>query len=243
MSDAAPEPVEAPLEEQVVLPVSTTPMSDRELWWEVLAVLCIGVFPLLVIAIHNLADGTPTRTPYWLDSFYLTFQSAFTIVAVLYLMYRSGEPWSHFGLSRITFSDFCFGLLILGGEFFLGRLVAPYLPENLNHPNPWYLLKPVGVGDYSWMFIKFAVSAFSEELVVRAYLITRLERLMKSPLLAVLLAAILFASYHLYYGPGGGLIYILILGIYLGGWYLLLRRVWPLAIAHGLMNVLIDLSR
>src|SRR5207302_51457 len=97
--------------------------------------------------------------------------------------------------------------------------------------------------DYLWMAAKYAANGFAEELVTRAYLITRLERLLKSRLLAVALSALLFASYHVYYGFGGALIYVMAFGVMYSGLYVLIRRVWPFALAHMLVDVFNELQR
>src|SRR5262249_56919425 len=55
---------------------------------------------------------------------------------------------------------------------------------------------PATAIDYLLMVPKHAANGFAEELVMRAYLITRLARLLRSDLQSVFLSAFLFASYH-----------------------------------------------
>lgn len=90
--------------------------------------------------------------------------------------------------------------------------------------------------DYVALWLSFAATGFSEEVVCRAYLITRLERLRRSSAQAVVVSALLFASYHLYQGWHGGL-YALFVGLLYGCVFLLVRRVWPLAMGHILFNI------
>ena len=75
---------------------------------------------------------------------------------------------------------------------------------------------------------------------MRAYLVTRLELLLGSRLWAVVASAALFASYHIYQGPGA-LVDIFALGLLFGSGYVLLRRVWPFALAHAALDVCIEL--
>jgi membrane protease YdiL (CAAX protease family) len=208
----------------------------------VLAVLAIGVFPYLSSAIVVAVHGAPADLPYWLDALDLGLRSACVSYATLYVIHRSSEPWSSFGMPRPGHSDLWLGLLIFILDYVLWARVAPLLPADVARPESLFPV-PQGARDYLPMAVKYAANGFAEELVTRAYLITRLERLLKSGLQAVALSALLFASYHVYYGFGGWLIYVLVLGLVFGGLYLLLRRVWPLALAHMLINVVNELER
>ena len=114
--------------------------------------------------------------------------------------------------------------------------IAPLVPDDFVNDDNLFPL-PRSVTDYFWMTGKHVANGFAEELVMRAYLITRLERLLGSGSLAVLVSSLLFASYHIYYGPGVTLIHAVLFGLAFGGLYLLLRRVWPLALAHALINI------
>jgi len=115
--------------------------------------------------------------------------------------------------------------------WFLSSFPIPDLLDNRR------LDAPSTVTDYLLMVARISASAFTQELVTRAYLITRLERLLQSQAKAVILSAAWFASYHLYYGVGG-IIYMMLLGIVFGILYLLIRRIWPFAIGHTLWNVM-----
>ena len=88
---------------------------------------------------------------------------------------------------------------------------------------------------------KYLIATFAEELVCRAYLITRLEVLLRSRLWAVLLSAGAFASYHAYQGVNGTT-FAFLFGVSFGAIYLFLRRVWPLALGHAMYDVLLELS-
>ena len=91
------------------------------------------------------------------------------------------------------------------------------------------------------MVCKFGLSAFSEEVITRAYLITRLSQLFRSPRAAVFVAAIAFTVYHVYWGLLGT-VYVFGIGLMFGVAFLLLRRIWPLVISHALFNILLELS-
>ena len=85
------------------------------------------------------------------------------------------------------------------------------------------------------LLIWSAANAFSEEIVVVMWLITRLQQLRIPPWVALLLSAVLRGSYHLYQGWSAGLGNI-IMGLIFGTYYLKTRRVWPLILGHFLID-------
>ena len=85
------------------------------------------------------------------------------------------------------------------------------------------------------LLIWSAANAFSEEIVVVMWLITRLQQLRIPPWVALPLSAVLRGSYHLYQGWSAGLGNI-IMGLIFGAYYLKTRRVWPLILGHFLID-------
>ena len=85
------------------------------------------------------------------------------------------------------------------------------------------------------LLIWSAANAFSEEIVVVMWLITRLQQLRIPPWVALLLSAVLRGSYHLYQGWSAGLGNI-IMGLIFGTYYLKTSRVWPLILGHFLID-------
>jgi membrane protease YdiL (CAAX protease family) len=86
------------------------------------------------------------------------------------------------------------------------------------------------------LWLSYAATSFSEEFVCRSYLITRLERLRRSSAQAVIISALLFASLHLYQG-WAGVLQAAFMGVLYGCVFLLVRRIWPLALGHILFNI------
>jgi membrane protease YdiL (CAAX protease family) len=70
---------------------------------------------------------------------------------------------------------------------------------------------------------------------MRGYLLPRFERLLGSAWRAILITALLFASYHVYQGfrCAAG---VFAVGLVYGGSFCLLRRLWPLCIAHAMTD-------
>lgn len=98
---------------------------------------------------------------------------------------------------------------------------------------------PTGL-DESWWRIPLLIvnswaNGFAEELVVVAWLSTRLRQLRISWAWVFAASALLRGSYHLYQGYSAGLGNVIMGVIYL--WYFKRTgRIWPLVIGHGLID-------
>jgi len=206
-------------------------------WWEVAAVLAVGVVPNWASTVSHLCAPVPP-SPYWLDSFNLVVLSACTVLVTWYLIARSGEPWGRFGLLRPQILDAPLGALFLVVAVGILYLLPP-LPDfgirTLSHYS-----RPQGACDYVLMVVRYLIAALSEELVTRGYLITRLTALLRSRGEAVVFAAGLFASYHAYQGPAG-VVYSFAFGVTYGAAFLAIGRLWPLVIGHALYNCWVEL--
>lgn len=87
--------------------------------------------------------------------------------------------------------------------------------------------------------VAWSTAAFGEELLFRGFLLGRLRALLGGGLgagvAATLVQALLFGLAHAYQGPTGILVTGLIALVF-GLLYLRLRTLWPLVIAHGLID-------
>jgi membrane protease YdiL (CAAX protease family) len=80
-----------------------------------------------------------------------------------------------------------------------------------------------------------ALNPFHEELLVRAFLITEMEALYHSTLLAVLVSVSLQTSYHLYQGPQAALSHVPTFLVF-SWYYVRTRRILPVILAHLLLD-------
>ncbi|WP_432418633.1 CPBP family intramembrane glutamic endopeptidase [Corynebacterium breve] len=80
-----------------------------------------------------------------------------------------------------------------------------------------------------------AANAFGEEVVVVMWLITRLKQLRWSPAAAIAASSVLRGSYHLYQGVSAGFGNI-VMGVVFGYYYHRTGKIWPLIIAHFLID-------
>jgi membrane protease YdiL (CAAX protease family) len=222
-------------------PLGPLPASERALWLEVAAVLAVSVLPWFCSAVASVVERLPPQ-PYWLDSLYLTWTNLCVIFVVLYLIHRSGENWATFGLSRPQAGDVGIALALVMADWALWYRFSSLLPND-SADGERFFRGPGSAAERLMMVVKYLTVGFVEELVTRAYLITRLERLLQSGWQALLWSSLAFGSFHVYYGVDATLLYFFLFGLVFGGFYLLIRRLWPFALAHALINMSIDLQR
>ena len=156
---------------------------------------------------------------------------------VVFLVRRNGEGTTAIGLALdrprrdLASGAALFVVVALGGiAVYLGsvalgvnRFVVPVPP--LGH---WWTV-PV-------LLLDGLQAAVLEEVIVAAYLITRLRQLGLTEVAAVGVSALLRGSYHLYQG-WGGFLGNLAMGVLFGAVFVRTRRAWPLVVAHFLLDV------
>ncbi len=164
---------------------------------------------------------------------------------LLLILAMGRDPWRMFGIVRPKWiMDVLLACLIwltaIAVLEFVRRLLPPVMLE------PWAVLhvvrraRPEGAAAFALLFLGCLAGGFSEEFVMRGYLIPRLERLLRSTWAAVLVTSLLFASYHLYQGVTPAIADVA-LGLLFAVWFCLLRRLWPLCLAHALHNFILHL--
>jgi membrane protease YdiL (CAAX protease family) len=213
----------------------------QRLWYEVLAVLCIAVLPSVYGAIVGLLGEPLPPLSLRAESVGYLLSAVFVTVPVLYLVEHSRDGAAHFGLKpvRPVFDVLVgVGVWLLAWRVEVIAFTALYTvaPAGIG-PNVERdpVLYPQDAGDWMLLVLACAGIGFWEELV-RAYLITRFAELLRSRVLAVVLSAAVFASYHLYQGVERTLA-LWVMGLWLGCAFLWLRRVWPLAFGHALWDL------
>jgi uncharacterized protein len=154
----------------------------------------------------------------------------------LYLLWRSGLSPARIGLARFDWrAD-------LGGGIGLAALIgvpglALYLAARAMHLNASVI--PSSLGDTWWrvpmlLLVAFA-NGWAEEIIVVGYLLTRLEQLGVGSRVALVWSSLLRGTYHLYQGFGAGLGNVA-MGLVFGSAWQRTGRLWPLVIAHGIID-------
>lgn len=115
------------------------------------------------------------------------------------------------------------GLYLLAMQLGVNRTVLPSILDA-----PWW--EPV-------VLILAAIgNALAEELIVVGLLLTRLRQLGWSENAGVLASAVLRGSYHFYQGLGG-FFGNLVMGLIFGRVWQRTNRLWPLVIAHAVLDI------
>ena len=153
----------------------------------------------------------------------------------LYLLWRSGFGPSAVGLRRPRRADLLSGMALAALIGLPG--LALYAAARVLGLSA--AVVPSQLSDTWWRVPVLIAAAFAngwaEEVIVVAYLITRLRQLGMGDGRAILCSSLLRGTYHLYQGFGAGL-GNLAMGLVFGYVWRRTNRLWPLIIAHGLID-------
>ncbi|MEH3131390.1 MAG: CPBP family intramembrane metalloprotease [Mycolicibacterium neoaurum] len=204
----------------------------------------IASLRLIEAALLGLSGQTVTlnerRSPFDLIDLGLNIASFAQLVAwgalALYLLWRSGSEPASIGLGKFRIHPDLTGGLGLAVLIGLPGL-ALYIGARLLGLSA--AVEPAEINDTWWripllLAIAFA-NGWAEEIVVVAFLITRLRQLRITPAVALAISALLRGTYHLYQGYSAGLGNI-VMGLVFGYVWLRTGRLWPLIVAHGLID-------
>ncbi|GAC58055.1 hypothetical protein GOHSU_29_00380 [Gordonia hirsuta DSM 44140 = NBRC 16056] len=154
----------------------------------------------------------------------------------VYLLWRSGTRLPDVGLGRPRRRDVppALALAALIGLPGLGLVVV----SGVLGLNADLVAAP---GDTPWWrygtLVLIAIgNAVAEEVIVVAYFLVRLRQLGVSQSAALAGSALLRGGYHLYQGFGAGLGNV-VMGLIFARWYQATARLWPLVIAHAVIDI------
>lgn len=183
----------------------------------------------------------PIRSPFDLIDLGFNLARLFQLSAwgalALYLLWRGGDGPARIGLGRIRWRrDLLGGIglaLLIGVPGLALYQIARLLGLNA-------VVEPAELNDTWWRIPLLVLLAFgngwAEEVIVVGFLLTRLRQLRINPWLALAISSLLRGTYHLYQGFGAGLGNIA-MGVVFGYAWQRTGRLWPLIIAHGLIDV------
>lgn len=180
----------------------------------------------------------------WLDLAYqlannlLPFCAAFLAI---YLLGRSwpigASPWRGIGLDRRQPArDLVWGIVI--ALVILGPALGFYLLARSLGLSTTIVM--ADLAEHWWTIPMYCLSAFQsgflEEVLMIGYLTARWRQAGWHRVVAIVVNALIRGSYHLYQGFGG-FISNMVFGFLLGWFYQKTRRLWPLIIAHTVIDV------
>lgn len=230
----------------------TDPAGRRALRIEIAVVLAVtfglSAYSALLDLIEAVLLGlsgqvvalNPRRSPFDLIDLGLNLAWVFQLLAWgalgVYLLWRSGIGPSQIGLGRLQWRPDLLGGLGLAALIGLPGL-AFYLLSRVLGMNA--SVEPAELYDTWWRIPVLLLVAFgngwAEEVIVVGFLFTRLRQLSVSPVVAVVLTSVLRGLYHLYQGFGAGL-GNLAMGLVFGYVYVRTGRLWPLIVAHAVID-------
>ncbi|MGV9801948.1 CPBP family intramembrane glutamic endopeptidase [Mycobacterium sp. NPDC003449] len=154
----------------------------------------------------------------------------------VYLLWRTGFGPAAIGLSRPRWRADGLGGLGLAALIGLPGLGFYLLARVLGLSAD---VQPAELYDTWWRIPVLLGAAFAngwaEEIIVVGFLLTRLRQLDVSPTRALVLSSLLRGAYHLYQGYSAGLGNI-VMGLVFGYAWQRTGRLWPLIIAHTLID-------
>jgi membrane protease YdiL (CAAX protease family) len=173
------------------------------------------------------------------DSAYLIASSLCIFIPVLFIILKSGEKPSRFGLRKYDgATDVILVLVLIFCSYMLYVLTWSLVRQlGAGEETLHVVARPQSVLDWAFVVPALIANSFAEEITMRSYLITRMKVFVKSNVAVVIVCALLFASYHTYQGVGGTF-GALSTGLVYGGVFCVFRRLWPLVIAHTVYNIM-----
>jgi membrane protease YdiL (CAAX protease family) len=154
----------------------------------------------------------------------------------VYLLWRSGFGPATIGLRRFRAKADPLGGLGLAALIGIPGLALYVASRALGFSAS---VVPSGLSDTWWripvlVLVSFA-NGWAEEIIVVGYLLTRLRQFDVGPTKALILSSMLRGAYHLYQGFGAGL-GNLAMGLVFGYTWRRTGRLWPLIVAHGIID-------
>ena len=182
----------------------------------------------------------PRRSPFDLIDLGLNLAVVFQLVAwgflAVYLLWRSGFGPRAIGLGRIRWKPDILGGLGLAALIGLPGLGFYIAARALGLSAS---VEPAELYDTWWRIPVLLITAFAngwaEEVIVVAFLLTRLRQLGVNPVAALLASSLLRGAYHLYQGFSAGLGNV-VMGLVFAYVWRRTGRLWPLIIAHGVID-------
>lgn len=234
-------PVEAPTDSRVVSP------SNVRAWAEVIFLLVITIpWPARDRLYEFFGRGWSTHSFASLGAYWALIEM-FWASCALAIIWQSREPWSQFGIRRVSLLRDLFGagiltILTMFAVSMSNGLFLDFAREQLTPDHFQYLfhesrerLQPHGLFDAIVLLGFCLCVGFAEELIYRGILIPRFVQLLRSTFFAVLTSSALFAAFHWHQGVLSTW-NALGMGLLFGTAFAKFRNLWPLVFAHALLD-------
>jgi len=231
MEPTAVKPEEGPAEEPAKS-AGMEPDERRLRICELLLVVGVGYLWSTIASLVHWSTGL--HAPYWgfMSDVGRIVHSVLAISVLGYVLNRQGRSFRAIGLTA-RLSDIPLTFLLYFISFGFERVTASVAYSFFPH-------HPTVHSPFHWSAV--LPSAATEELIVRAYLITEVAEIWNSMPLAVFVSIGFQTVYHLYEGTPAALTVAGLFFVY-AVFYATTRRITPVILAHAMMNFWILANR
>jgi membrane protease YdiL (CAAX protease family) len=247
-----PEPSDVPSQPAVAVPsvMTTEPapavrdLRTGDIW----LVLLVVFVPSIYYAFADLIwpDLRPVHPPVVYSSINMLVTLAGYAGLITFLIQRSGQPFSRYGLGRPQWViDPMLGIVLMMIPLQMAGITytfthAIFGSHGESNYREFFSRPPHTPWECALVGLEMFAVGFVEELVWRGYLMTRIEEVSGSRWKAILLTSLLFGFNHLYQGPTG-VIFTAIDGFMFATVFAYTRRLWPVALGHGLLDLILTI--
>jgi membrane protease YdiL (CAAX protease family) len=202
------------------------------------AVFLFLIVPSMVLSLFVVRQG---NLSFVLTAVATIFRDLGLVCLILFFLWRNGENVRRIGwslrragregaLGAALFVPFVFGAALLDRILLRLGLSRPATPT------PSFLAAS-GAAEFLLAAVLVAVVAVAEETIFRGYLLLRLQTLLRSPVLALLLSSVIFSLGHGYEGSAG-LVTVGVMGAVFAIIYLWRRSLVAPIVMHFLQDFL-----
>lgn len=229
--------------------------EKRRIRREILWVLFWGVLPIFLLGAFTYpptAEEPPSPFPY------IELPTSVHVVLVLYsyaafvlapaiAIRRSGLPLSHFGFAWHGAKDVWAGIGGCVANYGAGWLIW-WFYHATNYPLGWESIRAFHYvhahtpGEMMMTWPWYVLVVFAEELMARCYLITRFRDYTGSISAAILIQAVLYAGWHMFWGWAGAF-HVFVAGLIFGALFTVCRGWGAPAVGHWVFDALTLLPR
>jgi uncharacterized protein len=187
-----------------------------------------------------------------------TYAGPISLLAALIMaswcLHNRNQKWADLGLKRpenmtkVLLWSFAAMVVTMAAGILANIIGASAVSADLGEIDPRYSNRFADLPGNAmlylyWVVVSWVVGAFAEEMLFRAMLISRFEKLFSkfryAPLIAVVLQSIIFGQQHFYYQGLTGALATGAIALVSGALYMFLKRnLWPLILSHGMANML-----
>jgi membrane protease YdiL (CAAX protease family) len=218
--------------------------SQRLRYFELVLVLFVALAGSVVVSIYTVISGVSLfgSNPPPALNFVGVVQEVAALGVLFYVLFRQGRNARDLGLTfnwkdlplslglavvALIAEVVAWQLLYSGYSLVTGHIL------DTTQKNVEFLTSSFSI----WTLILVVINPFFEELIVRAYLISEVQSLTGSALVAVVLSVVLQATYHLYQGAASFVPYAAMFAVF-SLYYVQNRRILPVILAHFYFDLL-----